>query len=209
MLKKIANQKSKKYIYDESLNRLRRILKSTANTSIKNWEIVRSFLSYRSAKQNFIIHQYGTIEKSARFITKGVVKIVCHCDIPYVFDFRERGQFLCDAVSLNNHIKSSFTFETISECEWLELNANELMQQNLDFSKMFWNIAVNQLQKGYEKSTALRLNNAYERYDKFCEENPNIIKHAKLGDIASYLNIAPQSLSRIRRKNSKKQLRSL
>ena len=41
---------------------------------------------------------------------------------------------------------------------------------------------------------------AEERYIRMVEENNHILTNAPLKDIASYLGIAPQSLSRIRKK---------
>ena len=46
----------------------------------------------------------------------------------------------------------------------------------------------------------LQTSTAEERYIKMVKENDPILLNAPLKDIASYLGIAPQSLSRIRKK---------
>jgi len=45
----------------------------------------------------------------------------------------------------------------------------------------------------------IHLNAAKERYDIFCAQFPEILKYCSLGDIASFLGITQQSLSRIRK----------
>jgi len=46
----------------------------------------------------------------------------------------------------------------------------------------------------------MQSNTAEERYIKMMEENDSILTNVSLKHIASYLGIAPQSLSRIRKK---------
>lgn len=55
------------------------------------------------------------------------------------------------------------------------------------------------LNKCYDRASFLRNMNADERYTEFCKLKPQIIKFAKQCDIASYIDITTQSLSRIRK----------
>ena len=52
------------------------------------------------------------------------------------------------------------------------------------------------------KADSLRFENAQERYVRFCQEYPNIVNRVSIADIASYLIMTPETLSRIRSKNN-------
>jgi hypothetical protein len=49
-----------------------------------------------------------------------------------------------------------------------------------------------------KRITGMLEENATERYDLFVKENKSILQRINLGDLAQYLGITQQSLSRIR-----------
>jgi len=65
---------------------------------------------------------------------------------------------------------------------------NELLQAILEYK-----LVVSQ-----RKADSWRFESSHERYDRFCREYPMVAKRASIAHIASYLLMAPETLSRVR-----------
>lgn len=176
-----------------------------ANNKIPDdvWIMLREMLAIQSAGKNTVLLDYGNHETVARFLVKGLLKIVYHDAESYVYDFREKNDFLCDVHSLVGRKRTGYTFTTITECEWIELNSEDLLHLSQRDSSVMSSLlkrSTEYYEKGSERLAFLRIKNAEERYREFCQMRPEVVKYAKLIDIASFLDITPQSLSRIRKK---------
>lgn len=73
-----------------------------------------------------------------------------------------------------------------------------LMDHSLEITRLNrkileWGLIVSQ-----EKADSWRFETAKERYLRFCKEYPEAVKRAPMGDIASYLLMTPETLSRVR-----------
>ena len=167
-----------------------------------DWEQLKPGFAFKRARASTLLLQNNGYELCARFIVKGIVKITHHTDTPYVFDFREENDYLCDVGSLMNRTRSCFSFETVTSCEWIEADTGSLKDSNNRIMQRFPVLMQEYLNKGYERASFLRIPNAEKRYAEFCRLRPQVVKYAKQGDIASYIHIATQSLSRIRNKMS-------
>ncbi|MCY1722285.1 Crp/Fnr family transcriptional regulator [Prolixibacteraceae bacterium Z1-6] len=189
--------------HEEYLNYLRKKIEVNSRISDSLWELTRNTLTLNSAPRNTILLEQGNYETSARFILKGVLKIIHHDTKSYIYDFRVKNDFLCDAYSLLGGSRTIYTFETVTKCEWLEINSTDLLllsQANPEIMSSFLKRITEYSKKGDERAVFLRINNAEERYNEFCKTRPEVMKYTKLTDIASFLDITPQSLSRIRKK---------
>ena len=65
---------------------------------------------------------------------------------------------------------------------------NELLQTILEYK-----LVVSQ-----RKADSWRFESSHERYERFCREYPIASKRASIADIASYLLMSPETLSRVR-----------
>ena len=65
---------------------------------------------------------------------------------------------------------------------------NELLQAVLEYK-----LVVSQ-----RKADSWRFESSHERYERFCREYPMVAKRASIAHIASYLLMAPETLSRVR-----------
>ncbi|MFV0268805.1 MAG: Crp/Fnr family transcriptional regulator [Draconibacterium sp.] len=164
------------------------------------WEEFCKGLVLINVKKKKQILAPGQVENSARLIINGIVKIIHYEPQPYVFDFRINNDFLGDVVSLTGKTRSAFSFETITDCQLIETNYQNLMGQNSKIAQSFSLLVIDYLNRGHRRSSFLHIENAEKRYSKFLHLHPDIVKYAKQSDIASYLDITTQSLSRIRRK---------
>ena len=186
---------------EKDLAGFRSLFEKNIDLEEEEWELISNNLTYHTAGRNAVLLHTGEVEKTGRLIVKGIIKVTVHEQNtdPYVFDFRKAGDYLCDVVSFIQKSKSSFTFKTLTPCEWLEINLSDLTTMNETTFILFNRIILGQLKRGYDRTAFFRISPGEERYMLFCKQYPEIVKQVKLGEIASYLNITPQSLSRIRK----------
>ncbi|MEE1281953.1 MAG: Crp/Fnr family transcriptional regulator [Acutalibacteraceae bacterium] len=74
-----------------------------------------------------------------------------------------------------------------------------LIQENAVFREVYTKSLEMGLRYKIYRENELMTKNATERYLQFVKDFPDLIKYAKQCDIATYLGIEPQSLSRIKR----------
>jgi len=166
------------------------------------WLKVAEKIYVHSCEKNTTVLESGKYEQVVRFILKGVVKLIFEGNKSYVYDFRTGMDFLCDTVSLLQRVPTNYTYITLTDCEWLEIKGSEFFALLNSHEKVKLSMAENinkYLQRNQEMTTFLRTLNAEERYEQFCMKYPEVNKYVKLGDIASFLGITQQSLSRIRK----------
>ncbi len=80
------------------------------------------------------------------------------------------------------------------------INKNEIEKESLKNSEVerdFRQIIINHLIRLQERITALQFYTASERYNLLLLKNPYVIKKASRTDIASYLGISLETLSRV------------
>jgi CRP-like cAMP-binding protein len=189
--------------YDEAFKLLRSSLEVDIKISDNNWNQIQDEVIYKYAARNTVLLDCGSIESSARYLVDGVIKIIYNDHTSYVFDFRTKGDFLCDAQSFLKNKETIYTFEAVTECKWMEIKAIDfvpILQANNELMSSMTQKIADYAQRGHERASFLRINSAEDRYCEFCKTHTEVIKYAKLGDIASFLDITPQSLSRIRKK---------
>lgn len=74
----------------------------------------------------------------------------------------------------------------------------ELTKRNSEISSLYIRILENGLASSQEKADSWRFETARERYDRFIKDFPQAARQASVNHIASYLLMAPESLSRVR-----------
>jgi CRP-like cAMP-binding protein len=158
---------------------------------------------FKQVEKGVRILDYMEIENAVRFIGKGIVKCEDHYnEKSFVYDFRVGPIVLAEMVSFLNNTRSRITLETVTECELIELPRDSFLEvifSNLDISKFCAIGVVNYLGMTHYKQALLRTLDALDRYKQFLKEFPSVALVAKLEDIASYIGVTQQSLSRIRK----------
>ena len=167
------------------------------------WHQFIQLAEIKIVSKGIVILGKDQYEKEVRYLAEGVVKIMCHNQYDYfVYDFRESNNFLCDPISLLQETPSRFSMETITNCLIISIPRDrfiELMKNNQEVKDIMTTTLNYYLNKNHEKHINMRSLSATDRYEQFCIDFPKSIRCAKLFDVASYLGITQQSLSRIRK----------
>lgn len=93
-------------------------------------------------------------------------------------------------------------YETITDCTLVKISKPnfDLLQENTTFWNDFVKTITNQhLSCKLERVKDFQVLTAKERYLKFISQNPKLVLNVSVDNIASFLGIEPQSLSRIRK----------
>jgi CRP-like cAMP-binding protein len=166
-------------------------------------EVLNSLEEIKVSK-NYILIEQGSVCDCIWIIQKGLVR-------HYYVDIngKERNTWFSsdstitsNVYSYINQTKSDETIETLEECLIYKLNFSDikrLQKQNHEFC--LWYIKM--IEKYYfmqieQRMDELQFLSASERYKALLELNPSYANRISLGNIASYLNISQETLSRIR-----------
>lgn len=192
------------YLYgmiEQFLSFLRSIDKFTAEDAA----VIEQYSQRRSVKEGEMLLKEGHTAKQLLFICAGVLKIVSVNEKGHdvVHFFLKRGQFCTMLHSFTNNVPANEGIVAACDAELIVLNKDAL--QNI-YAKVphLQTLIETVTHKGLVDKIAIKNSyngkDATERYKTFLHLQPEIAQQAALGDIASYLGITIQSLSRIRKK---------
>lgn len=176
-------------------------------TPINNTEFKKSISYFKSTtlQKGEIWIDYHTVCREIAFINKGLLKTSY---------YDKRGHEITSCFCTSNSMASSFkSFLTQSSSQMViqALEETSLLSIRYDqLQKLFRKIPIWErlfriiMEKEYEKlwdyTEGMKTELAKERYQKLLDEQPEVIQKAPVQDIATYLGITRETLSRIRKK---------
>lgn len=189
--------------YHHYTAQLQQFIQYTSPVSDDSWNKMCDIMNFWRVGKGVRLLDYMEVESAVRFLGKGIVKCEDHYnEKSFVYDFRVAPIILSETVSLLNNTRSRITLETVTECEFIELPRIpfvEIIFSNLDIAKFCAVGVANYLGMTHYKQALLRTLDAQDRYKQFLREFPTVAIDVKLEDIASYIGVTQQSLSRIRK----------
>ena len=186
------NFKFNKYLEISNIDELKNIcIEKGVRVDIKKGEIITR---KGEPTKVFGFIEYGAV-KYINYSSKGESKIV---------GFSFSNDFVADlSAFLKNHslyfdTAISFTdIQAIMDCTIYIVNYGEISFLKDTLIKEITRVFFIDI---YDRLLSLYCDTAEERYLKLVEKHPDILNIATLRDIASFLNITPETLSRIRRR---------
>jgi CRP-like cAMP-binding protein len=166
--------------------------------------IISQNIEFRSIKEGDILLEEGKVANEMFFICKGVLKIwsVNEKGNEVIHHFLSENQFCTILKSFTENTISNDRIQAACDAEILVLRKNDLesLYEALPYlKKMLDNILQQALLKKIELHNLYLGEDATTRYQKFMVQQSNIALRVSQTDIASYLGIAKQSLSRIKK----------
>jgi len=146
----------------------------------------------------------GQVSRRLGFILKGVARIY-HIDKEgkeVIRCFHNENHFVGDLSSYQANSVTNEYIQAISDCTIVFFNKSndEFLNQNLEkwphLVRLLTEAAL--MDKVYNMSNLIHAD-AKTKYLDFLQKHADIVQRIPLGDLASYLGIAQQSLSRIRK----------
>jgi len=189
------------------MDKLIALLNIYRSLSAAEAEILADCFQQKYFKANEYLTYTGDICTNLYFIVDGVLRIVAINDkgLDITHFFIKEGQFCTILDSFEQGSPAGYSIQASSSVSVLEIRKGNFLKlyQKLPFMESLM-AQINQ-QRLLEK---IRLKNTYSgedaitRYSLFLAQQPDIINRVPLNHIASYLNVTPQSLSRIRRSSA-------
>ncbi|WP_426059051.1 Crp/Fnr family transcriptional regulator [Hymenobacter sp. B1770] len=165
-------------------------------------EIASSFTGRRVEKNDFFLRA-GKVSDEYFFMDTGCMRAYAHnpAGDEVTTAFYGGGQVVFEVSSFFNRIPSQENIQALTDCTgWFITyqQLNGLFHSREEFREFGRSLLV----KGYaglkSRMLAMITESATVRYERLLKESPEIVQHAPLKIIASYLGITDSSLSRIR-----------
>lgn len=175
------------------------------NISEEDRQIIASAFTLKHYKSGQWIFKAGQVARHLVYINSGVLKIT----IPHpaerdiVYYFMEEHQFMTFLYSLSGNVPTQQGLQAATDGDILEINAQDLniLYQQLPYLKATIDeIAQLSMAEMVTMKNNYLAGEALQKYAFFLNKQSNIARQVALVDVASYLGITPQSLSRVRKK---------
>lgn len=167
--------------------------------------LIENKLNCREVRENDVLLTPGEVCGEMFFICKGVLRIVSQNQKgnPLTYFFVKENQLCCILNSFNHNLPSGSGIEAACNASLVVIKKRRLLMlyDELPYLReLITGITTQALLDKIELKNSYEGEDAATRYRNFLLRQPDIALRVSLGDIASYLGITPQSLSRIRKK---------
>lgn len=171
-----------------------------ANTDL---ELFNSRLKHKILKKRTFLLRQGEICKFEAYIVKGCVKkyYIDQNGDEVILQFAVEDWWISDIGSFSEQKPSNFFIETLEETELLivDFESKELLFKEIPQLEHVFRIMVQRAYSVLEsRFYAMVAHSAERRYLDFIKNYPSIPQRVPQQQIASYLGITPESLSRIK-----------
>lgn len=166
---------------------------------------IQSFFTPKKLRKKQYLLQEGEICKCLSFVSKGLLK-------SYALDekgserinmFAFEGWWISDFNSFIHQEKAVLNIDAVEEAEVLMISLEDYERMMLEIPVMDRYFRILYQNSLVTKDYRLMVSNSFtaeEKYMQLARRNPEIIKRVPHNLIASYLGLAPETVSRIRKK---------
>ena len=195
---------------------LKKELEKSIDITDEEWDFISSKFKSKSAKKGEIVHYAGDIFSEVWYIKSGLARSYFidnnGKDFTWQLYFNDESMsklnlFMDDSVSHYEQSPSLVSFEILEDAEFEVISLDDMDAMfNLNMKwQHFGRMMIHDTwyASTYKRVISLMSETAQERYDRLLEEYPTIFEKVKAYHVASYLGIAPQTLSKLRKSESK------
>ena len=185
------------------MNNLLHYIKSRISLTSDEIRLIDKHFVSINVPSNTSLLKAGNVERYVYFLSKGIVKGYQNIDGKLVVQHLVSVQnFFTSLDSFMTETASSDYYETITDCKLVKISKPdfELLQKTTNYwSDFVKNVTNEHLSGKLERVKDFQVLTAKERYLKFLKQNPKLALNVSVENIASFLGMEPQSLSRIRK----------
>jgi CRP-like cAMP-binding protein len=166
-------------------------------------EIFHSLLAYKKVKKKQFLLREGEICQFEAFILKGCIRTfyVDKSGTETILNFAVEGWWVSDLSSFSEQQPSAQNIETLEDCELLMINYENkkiLFDVIPAFEKVFRILVQRSLGVLQQRFYAGISQTAEERYLAFIEKYPQVVQRVPQHQIARYIGVSPEFLSKVR-----------
>lgn len=157
-------------------------------------------------KKGILLLKANSTERQLRFLNKGIIREYYSIDEKEInINFYTKPQFITDLLAFSNHTKTKKNQESLTEVDLLVVDKQNLIEllKKYQCGKSFFDTSFQKLLKHKELLEYNRITKSPdELYKELFIYNPEWLQVIPQYHIASYLNVTPETLSRIRKRIS-------
>ncbi|MDX9854391.1 MAG: Crp/Fnr family transcriptional regulator [Tenuifilaceae bacterium] len=171
--------------------------------STTDWELIEDSFERKVFFKDDLILSQGKICRYLFFLEEGLVRFYMNHDGDEVTTFFVEAPYcFSDKESLNNRVPSKINIQALSQCVVWQTSYDKIQAlSKLASWEQFTKKLIREIAEYVEQLMITnKIESAESRYLKLLENYPNLPERIPLKHLASFLGIAPQSLSRIRKK---------
>ena len=179
-------------------------IKNYINPSEKDLQVFTSYLNEISVDKKKFLLRPGTFVKYEYFVIKGCLKAYYLDDKGnrHIIQFAVENWWIGDFDAFYNNVPSRLHIEAIENSQLLSINYDclkNIYEEAPIFERYFRILVTNAFISQRKRILSSLEKNAQQRYIEFCNTYPNIEDRVPNYDIANYLGVSAESLSRVRR----------
>lgn len=171
-------------------------------------KFISSLLEYKIIKAKDFLVKQGEVSKSSAFVLNGCLRgyTIDSEGTEHVLSFAPTDWWIADMYSLLSQKPGSLNIEAMVDTEvaLISKTNQEKMYEKVPKLERFFRIIIEKSLVAYQQ----RLNDnlsltAEERYLKFCKIYPQLINEIPQKQIAAYIGVTPEFLSKLRAKQAR------
>lgn len=162
-----------------------------------------SLLQTTQVKKRRFLLQEGDVCRHSAFVTTGCLRSYTVDDngFEHILQFAPEGWWIADMYSFISGQPGQLYIDALEDTELLLLSKNRQEQLYLDvpkFERFFRIIVENSLVAGRQRILDNMSQSAAQRYEQFCRQYPSLIHRLPQKQIAAYIGVTPEFLSKLR-----------
>lgn len=164
-----------------------------------------SLLKHRTLRKKQYLLQAGDVSRYENFVTKGLLRAytVDNKGQEHIAMFGMEGWWISDLYSFLTNTPATQHIDALEDSEVLSIEHSDLEKLYLQipkFDRFFRILLQNAFVANQQRILASISQTAEEQYNAFIKKYPSLEQRIPQTQIASFLGITPETISRIRRK---------
>lgn len=181
---------------------LKRITEQYCPLSAETLDDVKKYGKVRQIKKGELLVREGQFSDELYYVAEGGVRAYYLADGKTITDwFAFEDDFISSIVSFFLKVPSQHQIEILEDSTLLVFKLDDvelLCEKHHDFERLGRLSVTKTMLQLQQRIVSIQFKSSKERYASLLEQYPKIEQRSPLGDIASYLGITQETLSRIR-----------
>jgi len=181
----------------------------SANISLSatTQEELKSFFRVVKIQKKETLLTAGQTCNNIYFVKKGAIKqYYVSNDKEFIQNFFFEGSMACHFDSFLSQTTSDSYLEALEGSEIWVLSYNDFQKISKANSELNQHLSFSMAKSNANRVNLLMVNDSMHRYEKFLEEEPDVQQRVPQYMIAAYLGMTPETLSRLRKKMTRRKV---
>ena len=185
-----------------------KLIRQAIDISDEEAKIVEDCIPVKNFKKGTILLREGQVSKESYQNLSGLIRKYYIIDGNEVTtNFYEEGTSIASFTSLQQKTPAKHDFECIEDCRLAILNKDkekDLIEKVPKYEALCRTSVEEDLGKQQDSLAAYLISSPEQRYLSLLNDKPKLLNRVPLYYLASYIGVKPESLSRIRKRVTKK-----